>query len=69
MVAIDFFVCLLGAFLVDCVPALVSDEKRPPPVDVVSWAEAASELAAIMATCENFMLMVLRRFQLLWLVG
>jgi hypothetical protein len=44
---------------VECVPALVSDEKRPPPVEV-SWAETTSELAARMATCENFMLKDLR---------
>ena len=48
MVAIDRSAGLLRA-IVRCVPALVSDEKRPPPVDE-SWAETASELAAMMAT-------------------
>lgn len=48
---------------VRCIPALVSDEKRPPPVDE-SWAETTSELAAMMATCENFMLEDLRRWMI-----
>lgn len=63
MVAIDRSAGLLRA-IVRCVPALVSDEKRPPPVDE-SWAETTSELAAMMATCENFMLEDLRS----WLIG
>lgn len=46
---------LEASLMIHCVPALVSDEKRPPPVEVVSWAEARSELAAMMASCENFM--------------
>jgi hypothetical protein len=59
MVAIHRSTGLLEASIY-CVPALVRDEKRPPPVEVVSWAEATSELAAMMATCENFMLKDLR---------
>jgi hypothetical protein len=43
----------------ECIPALVIDEKRPPPVEV-SCAEATSALAAMTATCENFMLKDLR---------
>ena len=54
MVAIDGFDDLSKASI-GCVPALVSDEKRPPPVEE-SWAETTSELAAMMATWENFML-------------
>lgn len=54
MVAIDRFDDPSGA-LIHCVPALVSDEKRPPPVEE-SWAETTSELAAMMATCVNFIL-------------
>jgi hypothetical protein len=40
---------------VHCLPALVSDEKRPPPVEE-SWAETTSVLAAITARWENFIL-------------
>ena len=40
---------------VECLPALVIDERRPPPVEV-SCAETTSALAAMTATCENFML-------------
>jgi hypothetical protein len=45
-----------GLAAIHCVPALVSDEKRPPPVEE-SWAETTTELAAMMATWENFILM------------
>jgi hypothetical protein len=42
----------------------VIDEKRPPPVEV-SWAEATSELAAMTAMCENFMLKDFKGFGVL----
>ena len=58
MVAVDRGTCL-SETSVDYVPALVSEEKRPPPVEE-SWAETTSELAAMMATCVNFMLKELK---------
>ena len=44
---------MLSKSIVRYVPALVMEERRPPPVEE-SWA-ATSEPAVRRTTCENFM--------------